>query len=240
MTRWREWTDAERALMLAASERVELTFRRSMDAFRSSGVDGRWYHEQADHLGRIDQLEGVPDGSAILTAVALAPRQKWGAVLRAVPAVLRGEEVRGFYGHNVRKAREGVGRLRAGEPRSGVFHDLFPSTTSPKSRAFAANLLGEEWPVTVDVWAARIADLPIGTVHQYRMAAHAYVLAADRLVLPPMRVQEVTWQGVREFGVPMPVVPALGLTVPGAVYGRSGRPLKGAWTPEGGDAAPGG
>lgn len=73
----------------------------------------------------------------------------------------------------------------------------------PKVRAFYRNLLLDEEPVTVDVWAARVAEgrvnpnAPKG--RRYNLIARAYREAADRLSLSPSTCQATAWVQVRDY-----------------------------------------
>lgn len=80
---------------------------------------------------------------------------------------------------------------------------------SPKTRAFALNLLGDEDAVTVDTWAARIA-LPehidggkvLSRAGVYDAIAHCYRLAAKRAGVSAPTMQATTWitaRGGRAF-----------------------------------------
>jgi hypothetical protein len=72
---------------------------------------------------------------------------------------------------------------------------------APKSRAFVRNLLGDEAPVTVDTWAARIAGVPYPrTARQYEAIARAYVEAAAYLDTSPALVQARTWEWAQARG----------------------------------------
>ena len=70
----------------------------------------------------------------------------------------------------------------------------------PKTKAFAANIIGDDHAVTVDVWAARIAGITeeqLARVGVYEAVAHGYRLAAKRAGITPAQMQATTWVVIR-------------------------------------------
>lgn len=214
------FTDAEQDLIHRAAERIELVYWRAEARVQDLPNGGFWYDDQRARLTTMARIHALPSAAAILSAVALAPRIRWEDVLDGVRDLLAGRPVKRFLKSRVAVAERALAEVR--EDRWGVGR-LFPERTAPKSHAFAHNLLGSARHVTVDVWATRVADLPPpSTARKYRMAVEAYVRAAERCRSDPRRVQEVTWQVVRNGWVELPRVVASGEVEPGT-YGPSGR-----------------
>lgn len=192
----RERESLDRAAVARAADRVELTWHRC----RAAGVPHGWYREH--RVAILDRCGGDPRGPAV--AAVLSPRVAWERVLECTPAVLAGERPSGFFGRSLDRAA----RLVAGEPFPAVVPTLrsphYPTHRGPKTRDFRNALLGEPCSPVADVWAARVAGLPVGNARQYGLVRAAYVLAADRLGEPASEVQARTWRGVRDYGVPIP------------------------------------
>lgn len=69
-----------------------------------------------------------------------------------------------------------------------------------KTRAFAQAILGDENAVTVDIWAARIADVDpavLSRPSEYAAVADAYRRAAKRAKITPRQMQAITWCAIR-------------------------------------------
>lgn len=72
-----------------------------------------------------------------------------------------------------------------------------------KTRAFFRNILKDYQPVTVDVWAARIAmgtddaEKMLGRKGMYQAVSHAYTLAAKDNNVFPAEAQAIAWCVIR-------------------------------------------
>ena len=176
-----------------AADRVELTWYRSRPL-----VEGDWYATARALVEAESRAAGIDPERGAAIASALSPRMRWERVVLALPAAYRGTLRGGFYGRSIRNA----GRILEGEPIGRVLNP----DTAPKTWDFHRAILGDPVPV-VDVWASRVCGIPVPTPPRYRLARLAYVEAANRVSAPASQVQAVTWEGVRDHGVPVPDIP---------------------------------
>lgn len=120
----------------------------------------------------------------------LSPRLRWDKNRAAAIDLAAGRTPSGVIGRSIGKAREAMAATD-------------PWTTfgkAPKTRSFAANILGNEHAVTVDVWAARAAgftEAELSRAGVYEAIAHAYRLAAKRQGITPAQMQAIVWTVVR-------------------------------------------
>lgn len=187
-----------RGAPLSPEDRTELTYWRALQVGAAPG----WYAEAG---GRIDTIRAdfAPHATleaALAAAVALAPRARWEHVLgRFLPAALSGaRRPPGIYRRSWDRAR---GALQPGAD----FGTLFPARTSPKSRAFLAALKGDRGAVAVDVWGMRVVTgrRKPRSLADYYAVAEVYRTVARRVGVDPRDVQSMTWEGVRDYGVPV-------------------------------------
>lgn len=157
--------------------------------------ESRWMHEAA-------RVAGSDWRTLVRVCAVLSPRVQWPTAKRyGLMCVLYPGDIKDlplpFYEANVDKAR----RIIRGEPWDRVVNPR----TSPKVHAFTLNLLGDRDPVTVDLWARRVAlgDPEAGgpgSVPEYRVVEGAYRTAAARLGLSPRDLQAVCWVAARDHG----------------------------------------
>jgi hypothetical protein len=80
-------------------------------------------------------------------------------------------------------------------------HDPLDVLAGPKERAFYRCIMGYSDAVTVDVWAARVAEghwkSPSITGRRYERIAAAYRAAARRAGVRPSTIQAATWIHIR-------------------------------------------
>jgi hypothetical protein len=157
-----------------------------------------WYETARNTAKEFAKQYGVSYRCAAGVIAALSPRSKWDKNKADAKAVLRaatsGSEVLpkvSAYGANLRKAW----RIAKGESPASVLG-------GPKVNAFYRNICGDYNGVTVDVWAARVAE-PYnhkfaGRDKDYATIAEAYASAADKLGTWPAFVQAVCWVTVRK------------------------------------------
>lgn len=167
--------------------RILATFDAATPADIESGA--RWYDE-AGHLA--ENMGAVHFGGDTLRAAAvisaLSPRTSWARNVAGAAALLcDGPD-----------AARRVGCIGANVDRAVnvMSHGLDGIGNGPKTRAFALNIAGDRAAVTVDVWAARVADLDetlLSRVGAYDAVAHAYRLAARRRGVDPATMQATTW-----------------------------------------------
>jgi len=167
--------------------RILRTFDRATAADVESGA--RWYDEAgtlAENMGAVHFDGDTLKAAAVLSA--LSPRTTWSRNVAGAAALLVGgpDAARrvGCIGANVDRAVECIAR------------GLDGIGNGPKTRAFALNIAGDREAVTVDVWAARVADLDetlLSRKGAYDAVAHAYRLAARRRGVDPATMQATTW-----------------------------------------------
>jgi len=157
-----------------------------------------WYETARTEAKRLAKQYGVSYRCAAGIIAALSPRQRWHtnkadaqAVLRAASSGSRIKPKVSAYGANLNKAW----RIAKGEAPSEVLG-------GPKVNAFYRNICGDYNGVTVDVWAARVAE-PYnhkfaGKADHYSVIAEAYRVVADMLDTWPAFVQAVCWVTMRK------------------------------------------
>jgi hypothetical protein len=157
-----------------------------------------WYQVARDAAKEFAEKYGVTYRCAAGVIAVLSPRQRWPQNKLDAQAILRaassGSELMptvSAYGSNARKAW----RIAKGEQPTRVLG-------GPKVNAFYRNICGDYNGVTVDVWAARVAE-PYnhhfaGREKDYAVIAEAYKTVADRLDTWPAFVQAVCWVTVRK------------------------------------------
>jgi hypothetical protein len=157
-----------------------------------------WYETALETAKQFAREYGVSYRHAAGVIAALSPRMKWGTnkddSKRILQAVAAGSGIIpkcAAYGANVRKAW----RIANGEQPAKVLG-------GPKVNAFYRNICGDYNGVTVDVWAARVAE-PYnhhfaGRDKDYQVIAAAYASVADSLNLFPAFLQAICWIAVRK------------------------------------------
>jgi hypothetical protein len=157
-----------------------------------------WYQTAKDAAKELAKQYDVSYRCAAGVIAVLSPRSKWNknkedakAILRAVTSGSKIVPVCSAYGANVRKAW----RIAKGESPASVLG-------GPKVNAFYRNICGDYNGVTVDVWAARVAEpynhrFP-GRDKDYAVIADAYSSAAEKLGTWPAFVQAICWVAVRK------------------------------------------
>jgi len=168
-------------------ETVVRRILRTFDAATASDVESgaTWYDEAGDLARTLADRHNLSVEEVAGVIAALSPRTTWSRNVAGTLALLEhgGDEARRFgcIGANVDRAE-------------GVLNGI--ALRGPKTRAFAANIAGDREAVTVDVWAARVADLDeelLGRKGAYDAVAHAYRLAARRRGVDPATIQATTW-----------------------------------------------
>lgn len=170
------------------TRRILRTFDRATSADVESGA--RWYDEAGTLAASLAAHVDTVEHAAALIA-HLSPRTSWGRNIAGAVAMANGDddEARriGCIGDNVDRARAALNSARPLESFG---------PTAPKTRNFAANIAGDREAVTVDVWAARVADVDERLLSRkgvYDAVAHAYRLAARRRGVDPATMQATTW-----------------------------------------------
>lgn len=162
--------------------RILRTFDRATKSDVESGA--RWYDEAGDLATELAARNGRSVEQAAAVIAALSPRTTWARNIAGAVMLMDEDQVlAGLIGRNVETARKAL-------------DDGFDALGGPKTNAFARNIAGDREAVTVDVWAARVADLDeelLSRKGAYDAVAHAYRLAARRRGVDPATMQATTW-----------------------------------------------
>ena len=178
----------------ACVARILATWHAADDSDRAAGH--AWYTEAGKHAAILAERHGTTREHAAAVLAHLSPRTFWARNVAAAYSLYADGTAAHCLTRNVDAARVAMGST----------HPL--STFSPvakKTRAFAANILGDTQRVTVDVWAVRIAlgdttkrnnpidDIPLKRVGVYEAIERAYQVAAERAGVTPAVMQATTW-----------------------------------------------
>lgn len=148
----------------------------------------RWYDEAGDLVAELAARAGSLEHAAAVVS-HLSPRTPWTRnVEGAIELIITGKAP-GCLGANIERA---LVALKSDDPMSTL--------KGPKTSRFARNMLGDREAVTVDVWAARVAEVDealLGRKGVYQAIEHAYRLAARRRGVDPATMQATTWVIVR-------------------------------------------
>lgn len=183
----------EAALVREMKRRILRHWEAATAADLATGLE--WYERAADVARALEAgTESVSFESAAGVIAALSPRNAWSSNVKGatafVDAFAKGEPQPLVAGtlSNRRKAWEIL--ERSGDPLEVL--------GGPKVRAFYANITGDLFKVTVDVWACRAAEgsrcrdaAPNG--RRYQLIELAYQQAADVVGHAPRDVQAAVW-----------------------------------------------
>lgn len=183
-----------RAVFGISHETIVKRILRTFDRASTSDIEqgARWYDEAgrlASDLAIESDWGTVTPQHAAAVIAQLSPRTTWSRNVSTATALIY---------HGVEAARA-LGAMSANVDRAVVALESFdPIATinGPKTRSFAENINGDREAVTVDVWAARVADLDenlLGRKGAYDAVAHAYRVAARRRGVDPATMQATTW-----------------------------------------------
>ena len=166
------------------------------------GADGEtvaaglaWYGRAESTIAGMAQTYGVTRDAAAGVVAVLSPRSRWSTNLQWAEAILaaRGNP-------EAPAVSTTANRAKAWSIANGA--DPETVVNGPKVSAFWANLRGDSSYVTVDVWAARAAGIPMAegeylTRTDMRELQAAYRQAAERRGIPVAHLQAVVWVAVR-------------------------------------------
>lgn len=161
----------------------------------------RWYADGGEIVADIAAGGGIGTERAAVVVAHLSPQTSWQRNVTGARQLVREGRADHCMGSNITRA---LLAMHADDPWSTF------GARSPKTRRFAANLLGDTQLVTVDVWAMRVAlgrgwgpnwrkgddrdlALILGRVGVYEAVEHAYRRAARQLQEAPTTVQAATW-----------------------------------------------
>jgi hypothetical protein len=145
-----------------------------------------WYAEAQALAVELAESGDMTLPQAAVMIAQLSPRLHWVRNAEAARSLVATGEASGVLRASVDRARKA---MVASDPWSTF-------GKAPKTRSFAANILGDETAVTVDVWAMRVAGITeteLARVGVYEAIAHAYRLAARRVGITPAAMQAITW-----------------------------------------------
>lgn len=162
--------------------RIVRTFERATASDIEAGA--RWYDEAGDLAVDLAAHHGHTVEQTASVIAALSPRTTWSRNVAGAALLVEHDEVLpGLIGRNVETARVALAHG-------------YDALNGPKTSRFARNIAGDRESVTVDVWAARVADLDEDLLTRkgaYDAVEHAYRLAARRVGVDPATVQATTW-----------------------------------------------
>lgn len=188
-------TEHNQKLSRAGLPSVETLTRRILAVFdKATKADveagAQWYHEAQELAINLARNDGQSVEHAAAVISHLSPRTTWTRnVTGAITLLTYGEQADGIIGSNYARARASLD-----------FEDPLESFNGPKTRRFYLNIIGDSEAVTVDVWAARVAQVDetlLGRVGVYDAVEAAYQRAARRRGVEPSTMQATTWVVVR-------------------------------------------
>lgn len=182
-TDWPQYLPTKRTLV----NRVLRWFDQASPADIQDGA--QWYHDAHDLASTLAPALSE-DGDGLVRAAeviaALSPRTQWSVnAAGAALLVLHGEALPHLMGRNVETARRIINGMR-----------LETLTKGPKTQAFAKNIAGDTWEVTVDVHAAYAVGVDEKTLARagcYDAVAEAYRAAALARGVEPSTMQATVW-----------------------------------------------
>lgn len=180
--------------------RILATYGRATPADLVAGA--AWYGDASDVVTAVATAGGFSRECAAAVIAHLSPRTTWQRNIAGAKAFAAGFKGPGVMQANYDRAWKAYVEYLAGR-------DPLDTVKGPKTSAFALNLLGEQYAVTVDVHAARVAlcdDYARGELGAYDWIAltlnrkgvygaveFAYQRAADMRGVTPQAMQAITW-----------------------------------------------
>ncbi|NNH70986.1 hypothetical protein HLB23_14125 [Nocardia uniformis] len=152
-----------------------------------------WYPRAREIAAELAQQGNVTLDTAAIVLAHLSPRTPWSRTVNAARSLLATGVAPGAIGANARRA---TAALTAPDPWATF------SATAPKTRAFARAILGDTDAVVIDIWSARVADIPdpdriLRRTGVYDAVACVYRHVAHRHQLHPSALQAITWTVIR-------------------------------------------
>lgn len=168
-------------------ENILTTWDRATAAQREAGAT--WYGEAREAALQLAGQAGSTLDTAAAVIAHMSPRTTWSRNVAGAVALMLTGDAPGCIGANVARAQAAID---SPDPLSTI--------NGPKTRAFAANILGDTDAVTVDVWALRIAcgsptvdEKILSRKGGYATIADAYREAAALVGVSPATMQAATW-----------------------------------------------
>lgn len=179
--------------------------RRIIEAWNAASAEdlsaGRaWYSRAQAYAHELSIIHKMPLERVAAVIACLSPRAHWHVNLtwagQMIEAAAKGEACPLVSTTDNRaKAWAFATGQAAAVPNAPEF-----GAHAPKVRRFFANIMGDELSVTVDVWAARVAEGRTGPAPaggRYQAIEAAYQSAASIVEASPRDVQAATWVAVR-------------------------------------------
>lgn len=173
-----------------------------LQATPSQIVEGkRWYPQAIENLAGIGKQYAVASKAKLAAVCAvLSPRISWQSNLEGVRRIYKAIAS----GSSICPTVAGVSRnvSKAWEIANGASVEL---VSGPKVSSFYANLSGDFSRVTIDVWAARAAGVPLEEMShldrsRYASLERAYQAVAKELSFEPAELQAICWIVTRGKG----------------------------------------
>ena len=182
--------------------KVDLTVRGTVNtivnAFNQASpeqiIDGMiWYGTAENIVYVLSEVSQYTVDQVAAAMAQLSPRLRWHQNVEAIEhLVITGKAPRYVMSGPAKRAGRA---LTAAEPM-----DTF-GKHAKKTKSFAANIMGYENAVTVDVWIARLVNVDerqLKLAGVYEAIAHCFRLAAKRIGgITPAQLQAVVWIVVR-------------------------------------------
>jgi hypothetical protein len=167
--------------------RIRATFEQATPGQIEAGAN--WYDDASKLVDDLSTLSGRSRETCAAVIAHLSPRTTWARNVTGATLLLTQDYAPHCMPANVERGRRAIG---SDNPLGTV--------NGPKTRAFAANILGDTEAVTVDVWAGRVAFGPNADVESllrkpglYEAVAHCYRVAAAHDGVTPRTEQATTW-----------------------------------------------
>ena len=171
-------------------ERILSVYDRATDSQLEEGM--QWYPLNGAWVVETAHATGYSIDTVAAVAAHLSPRIDWNILVPRISLFLANGADKGLLKANVKLAKDAI-----------VASDPLSTVKGKKTKAFAANLLGDLDAVTVDIWALRVAlpgkvkgtEPSLAGVHA--ALCDAYREAASRRGITPPSMQAVTWVVIR-------------------------------------------
>jgi hypothetical protein len=172
-------------------QRITDTFRRATPSDIEAGT--RWYADGETVIDELAVRANVTREHVAAVMAHLSPQTRWARTMAGTYSLI----LTGIIspGHLTKNTERAIDAMKSNDPLGTL--------NGPKTRRFAANLLGDREAVTVDVWALRVALGPSSTLDlkrtnlarggRYAAVEAAYRAAAREIGVDPATAQAVTW-----------------------------------------------
>lgn len=149
----------------------------------------QWYLNANKIATEMSIAYGVTVDKAAAVIAHMSPQCMWARNVSGAHLAFQFDEFGGYLTNNIDNAKRAI-----------ASDDPLSTLNGKKVKSFAANILLNTNEVTVDVWALRVAmgdtgykDNWRGRKGFYEAVAHAYRIAAKRIVIEPSTMQAICW-----------------------------------------------